>query len=98
MRTKRAVVIIAVMSLLLIGAAFPTPARADGAEIALIATAATAGYVALVVIGTILVNRSRSSWAEIPANLQVDGKRPPAAVRFGPKCRQGSAQLTLVCW
>jgi hypothetical protein len=98
MGAKRIVVVIAVMSLLMIGTVSPTPARADAAEIAIIAIAATVAYVAIIVGGTVLVNRSKSPWAEAPVNLEVDGKRPPPALRFGPKCRQSSAELTLVCW
>jgi len=98
MRLKRLVVLIAVMSLLTIGTVSPTPARADAAEIAIIVCASLAAYVALVFIGTALTHRSPQPWAEAPADLEVDGKRPPAAMRFGPRCRQSSTELTLLCW
>ncbi len=98
MRIKRVVVLIAVMSLLMIGTVSPTPARADATEIAIIAGAVLAGYVAIVFIATALVHQSPSAWAEAPEDLQVDGKRPPAVMRFGPNCRQSSTELTLVCW
>jgi hypothetical protein len=98
MRMKRVVVLIAVMSLLMIGTVSPTPARASAAEIAIIAGAALAGYVAIVFIATALVNRKSLGWAEAPEDLQVDGKQPPAAMRFGPNCRHSSTELTLVCW
>jgi hypothetical protein len=99
MGIKRVVVLIAVMSLLVIGTVSPTPARAaDAAEITVLVCVSIAAYVALVFIGTALTHRSPQAWAEVPADFQVDGKQPPAAMRFGPKCRQSSTALTLVCW
>ena len=98
MRIERVVVLIAVMSLLVIGTVSPTPARANGTEIAIIAGAALAGYVALVFIATALTRQKPQAWAEFPEDLQMDGRQPPAAMRFGPKCRQSSTALTLVCW
>jgi hypothetical protein len=98
MGIKRLVVLIAIMSLLLIGTASPTPARADAAEIAIFTTVAVVGYAALVFIGTALTRRTLLAWTEAPGDLQVDRKQPPAAVRLGPKCRQSSAELTLLCW
>jgi hypothetical protein len=95
---KRVVVLIAVMSLLVIGTVSPTPARADATQIAIIAGAALVGYVALVFIATALVHRGPSAWAEAPGDLPVNGKRPQATMRFGPSCRQSSTELTLVCW
>jgi hypothetical protein len=98
MGIKRVVVLIAVMSLLVICTVPPTPARADGTETALLVCGSIAAYVGLVFLGTWLVNRSPQPWAEFPEDFQVDRKHPPAALRFGPKCRQNSTELTLVCW
>jgi hypothetical protein len=98
MRMKRVVVLIAVMSLLMIGTVSPTPARADGTEIAIIAVAAAVGYVAIVLIGTALVNRTPSASTEAREDPPVDGRQPPVAMRSGLNCRQSSADLTLVCW
>jgi hypothetical protein len=99
MRIKRVVVLIAVMSLLLVCTVSPPPARAaSGGDLALIVCASIAGYVALVLLGTELANRSPQAWAEFPEDLQMDRKDPPAALRFGSKCRQSSTELTLVCW
>ena len=100
MRMKRVVVLIAVMSLLMIGTVSPTPARADGTEIAILTVAALVGYVAIVFIATALIYRtpSASTEAEAKEDPPVDGKQPPAAMRSGPNCRQRSADLTLVCW
>lgn len=106
MRMKRLVVLIAVMSLLMIGTVSPTPARADGTEIAIIAVAAAVGYVAIVLIGTALVYWTSSPSKEAREDPPADGKQPLAAMRSGPlaamrsvpNCRQSSGDLTLVCW
>jgi hypothetical protein len=99
MGIKRLVVLIAVMSLLVIGTVSPTPARAtSGGELALLICGSIAAYVGLVFLGTALVNRSPQAWAEFPEDFQMDRKHPPAAIRFGPKCRQRSTELTLACW
>jgi hypothetical protein len=98
MTMKRVVVLIAVMSLLVIGTVSPPPARADSTEIAILASAAVVGYVAIVFIATALVYRSPLALTEAQEELRVDGKRPPAAVRLGPNCRQSSTELTLLCW
>jgi len=98
MRMKRVVILIAVMSLLMIGIVSPTPARADGTQIAILVVAAVAGYVAIVFIATTLVHGSHPAWMEVAEKPPVDGKQPPAAMRSGPNCRQNSDDLTLACW
>jgi hypothetical protein len=98
MRMKRVVVLIAVMSLLMIGTVSPTPARADSTQIAILAAAALAGYIVIVFIATWLVYRSPSASTEDEEDPPVDGKQPPAAMRCGPNCRQSSGDLALLCW
>jgi hypothetical protein len=97
MRMKRLVVLIAVMSLLMIGTVSPTPARAD--DTAIIAVAAVVGYVAIVLVGTALAFWWRPAASEeARENPPVDGKQPQVAMRSGPHCRQSSGDLTLVSW
>jgi hypothetical protein len=99
MRMKRVVVLIAVVSLIMIGTVSPTPARAaDAGEFAIYVSAAVVGYVAIVLTATALTRGSRPPWTEAPEDLHVDGKQPRAAMRFGPDCRQRAAELTLICW
>jgi hypothetical protein len=92
------VLLIAVISLLMIGTVSPSPARADGTEVAIVASAVVVGYVAAVFIATALVYRRPLAWTEAGEDLQMDGKHPPAALRFGPHCRQSPTALTLACW
>ena len=99
MNAKRTVAIIAVLTVLAIGTATPTAARAtDVSDPWVLAGIATAAYVGLVVIGTMIVYGPPNRLALTPDDLGVRRDTQEVPVRVGPRCRQTGTALTLVCW
>ena len=102
MSVKRVLAVVAVATVLHTGVVPTRPARADTATNIAIGVVGFLGYVGLMVIGTMLWNRSKepettSNWAAIdPATLDRQGR--PDGVRGPFACKPDAAGLTLLCW
>jgi hypothetical protein len=97
MDVRRGIAIVAVLAVLAFGIVPPSPARADTTEALIITGIAITAYVAFVVIGTSIVY-GPPKWTLAPMDMDVRRDAQEPGVRVGPRCRQTSTSLTLVCW
>ena len=99
MNVRRMIAIIAVVAVLAFGTLTPSTARASAATDALILTGIAVGaYAAFIIISTSLVYGPPTNLTLTPADVDVRRDSQEPAVRVGPRCRQTSTTLTLVCW
>jgi hypothetical protein len=99
MNGRRMIAIIAVLAVLAFGTLIPSPARASAVTDALILTGIAVGaYAAFVIITTSLIYGPPTKLTLTPADVDARRGSEEPAVRVGPRCRQASTTLTLVCW
>jgi hypothetical protein len=99
MNVRRMIAIIAVVAVLAVGTLTPAPARASAVTDALILTGIAVGaYAAFVIISTSLIYGPPDKLTLTPAEVDVRRDPQEPAIRIGPRCRQASTTLTLVCW
>ncbi|HXQ24685.1 MAG TPA: hypothetical protein VN812_23610 [Candidatus Acidoferrales bacterium] len=100
MNVKRIMIVIALLAILIAQLTTPTQAYAANTLVTalIIAGAVTAAYVAAVCIATEVHRESRGPFELMPTDTQPPRKQEERGVKFGTRCAQDSAALTVVCW
>lgn len=96
----RMLVTASVVGLLVVGVGRPVPAAATNTgEAVLIGTAAFAGYVAIVVVGTAIVYHHGFDFAD-SGRVERLGESTPTegGLRFGSRCPRRPPGFPLACW
>lgn len=100
MRLKRLVVMMIVLTLLTTGTVRPRPAQATSTtELVILIVGGMAAYAAFIILGAYWVygNAFPSSSGE-DMDEGMPGEPPSPTVHFAQHCKQGSANITLLCW